>query len=223
MQNEWIKSKLKEWQVQWHDYFDLDRTLMADSEFERPLPMPDEIQTDFRLIFGLSKALPQTREKCFDLFPEGKEMFRRFESYLSTPYVPLSESDARSGLAKVSELIREIGPNEPVNFSNVRIVDRDSEEGLSEIQYADDVTVLLEGSLLDCWPVEELPKKSARFFLTEPLYAAAGNFYHVVEWVTAGMEKGLNDELQTELYHLWHGGWQVLLGEEGVILAHRKV
>lgn len=222
-QNEWINAANRNWQLRWHDLFDVDSDLTASGEFERPHLLPDEIDCDFRLIFGLSCATFKTRQECFALFPAGQEMHRRFQEFLSSKLVALSEAEARERLTRVVALIEEIGPNEDVDLSKVRVVDRDTEGGLGELCNTDDITVLLEKNLLPTFPVEELTKIAAQFFLTEVLYAAAGNFYQVSNWVTAAMTDGLTDKLQTELYELWAGGWQVALGSDGVLLASRKI
>lgn len=222
-QRDWINAANRHWQLRWHDLFDVDGDLIAAGEFDRPHPLPGEVNCDFRLIFGLPRATSKTRQECFALFPSGPEMHRRFQEFLSSKPVALSETEARERLTRVVALIEEIGPNEDVDLSKVRVVDRDTEGGLGELCNTDDFTVLLEKNLLPNYPVEELTKIAAEFFLTEPLYAAAGNFYQVSNWVTAAMTGGLTDKLQSELYKLWAGGWQVALGPDGVILASRKI
>ena len=150
-------------------------------------------------------------------------MHRRFDDFLSAKPAAFSEAEARTRLTKVIALIEAIGPNEDSDFSKVRVVDRDTDEGLSELANADDITVLLEKSLLSPYPVEELERVAAQQLLTVPLYAAAGNFYHVGNWVAAAMTGDLMDELHSELYELWAGGWQVALGSGSLVLASRKV
>lgn len=150
-------------------------------------------------------------------------MYGRFEDFLTSQPPALAEAEARAMLTKVIALIEEIGPNEDVDFSNVVAVDRDTEDGLNQLKGSDDVTILLEKSALSPHPVEDLEKVAAHLFLTEPLYAAAGNFYHLSNWVTAAMTGGATDDLHSELYQLWAGGWQVALGSDGLILASRKL
>lgn len=222
-QSDWIKAKFEEWQTQWHDIFDTDQQLIDLGEFERPDPLPTDIDGDYRLIFGLSQATVETRFRCFSLFPEGEEMHRRFDAFLTTRSVPLSEVDARKRVEEVIASIKKIGPNEEVDFSNIKVVDRDTDEGFSAIRETDSITVLLERSLLKPHRANELSSAAARLFLTEPLYASAGNYYHVCDWVTSAMFGGQVDELQTQLCQLWQGGWLVLLDGHGVVLAHREV
>ncbi|HHC29145.1 MAG TPA: hypothetical protein ENK80_01055 [Rhodobacterales bacterium] len=222
-QNECINKNIQTWQAKWHDLYDIDSNLIADGEFERPDPLPDDIHSDFRLIFGLSRAAQETRQKCFELFPAGSEMHRRFHEFLSSKPTALSELEARARLIKIVALIELIGPNEDVDFSKVTVVDRETEQGLGKLTDTDDITVLLEGSLLAPIPKEELTMVTAQLFLTGPLYATAGNFYHLSNWVTAAMKGGLIDDLHSELYELWVGGWQVAVSPNGLILASRKV
>ena len=99
-------------------------------------------------------------------------------------------------------------------------MDRDTDAGRPSLQHADNVTVLIESPLLALKKATQLPRTAAKRFLTEPLYASAGNNYHVRDWVCSAMTGPLEDSLMAELYRLWLGGWEVYLGDEGVILAH---
>lgn len=222
-QNAWIKKTMRDWQLRWHDLFDVDRDLIAAGDFDRPSPLPCEIYRDYRLIFGLSRASPKTRQACFDVFPLGTKMHDRFQDFLSSKPLALKEAEARARLAGVIALIEAIGPNEDVDLSNVTVVDRDTDEGVDILNVSDDVTVLLEKNALSPHPVEDLKMVAAQLFLTEPLYAAAGNFYQVANWVTAAMTGGATDKLHSELYQIWMGGWQVAVGSDGLILASRRV
>lgn len=105
----------------------------------------------------------------------------------------------------------------------MKVIDRDTESGRLALRSTDDITVLLERSLLEPHPDEDVVRVAARIFLTEPLYASAGNYYQMYNWVTAAMSGRAADELHTLLYELWCGGWQVRLDDEGVVLAQRKV
>lgn len=222
-QSVWIKKAMREWQLRWHDIFDGDRDVVAADGFARPDPLPDEVNCDFRLIFGLSRATAQTRQACFDLFPSGTEMHKRFEHFLSSKPSPFGEAEAKARLAAVIASIEALAPNEDVDLSRVRVVDCDTKEGLAALSNTDDVTILFEQNAMSPYPVEDLEKVAALLFLTEPLYAAAGNSYHVSNWVTAAMTGGRTDELHFELYELWMGGWQVALGSDGLIIASQRV
>lgn len=222
-QNDWIKKTNRSWQARWHDLFDADCDLVASGEFDRPTPIPGDVDCDYRLIFGLTRATSKTRQECFALFPAGPDMHRRFEDFLLSKPAAISEAEANARLTNIIALIEAIAPNEDVDFSNARVVDCATEEGQSELNNTDDIAVLLEGNSLSPHPVEQLPKTAARLFLTEPLYAAAGNSYHVSNWVTAAMDGGMTDQLQSELYELRAGGWQVALDTDGLILAKQAI
>ncbi|MEJ2018493.1 MAG: hypothetical protein P8X51_09400 [Maritimibacter sp.] len=222
-QNKWIETTHKEWQSYWHDLFDADTSLIASGEFSRPESLPDDVRCDFRLIFGLSRATPKTQRRCFELFPNGAEMHRRFSTFLSSTSHSFSEAEALSQLTRVTALIEAIGPNENVDFTKTKVVRGDNEEGRIELSNTDCITVLLEKDFLSPHPVDKLPSIAAQLFLTEPLYAAAGHFYQLTNWVTAAMSESLIDDLHKELYELWRGGWEVLLGQEIVLFAYRSV
>ncbi|MGL5011226.1 MAG: hypothetical protein ACRC6I_15210, partial [Paracoccaceae bacterium] len=128
-QNAWIDARLMEWQVLWHDLFDADRNLMAMDEFDRPAPLPAQLDTDYRLMFGLARTTPETQEKCFALFPAGKEMQRRYAHVLSATRVQMPEADARSRLGEVIALIGRIAPHRNLGEVGVRVVDQDTDEG----------------------------------------------------------------------------------------------
>lgn len=223
LQNQWIMERLHEWQLAWHDLFDPDPLLIAAGEFGRPDPLPKDTDSDYRLIFGLSRATPQTRAACFALFPSGDKIDSRFDSFLTTRPVQMPEPEARTHLAHLLDLIDRIGPNEEVDLTTVNVVDRDTPDGLAALNYADDITVLLEGSLLEPKAPADLPVTAARLFLSEPLYASAGNYYQLRDWVCSAMTGGPIDEVQSLRYQMWDGGWQVMFNEDGVILARRKV
>lgn len=222
-QNIWIETQLKSWQIQWHDLFDKDEQLKRAGEFERGASLPTDINSDYRLIFGFSRASSETRKQCLALFPQGAEMHRRFEAFRNGPPNPLPETVVRARLPELEQLITEIGPNEDVNFAKIRVINRDTKEGVAQLQNTGDITELVEGSLLEPANVERLPATAAGIFLTEPLYASAGNYYHVKDWVTAAMAGGQEDALHTILYALWNGGWQVLLDDDGIVSAQRSL
>lgn len=220
--NDWINAKHREWQLYWHDLFDADPKIIAALDLDRDEPLPVEVGSDYRLIFGLARVTPATRQKCFAPFPEGRAMYRRYENFLSSKPVPLPEADARSRVLEVMALIEAMGLRESVVSSSVRVVDRDTDEGFRVLSKTDDTAWLLEG----IWRRKSrgaLPAAAARLFLSEPLYAAAGNFNHVRDWVTAAMIGGRQDEFYTQLYELWWGGWQLGMEKEGSVLASRAV
>ncbi|MBN9081779.1 MAG: hypothetical protein BGP04_10440 [Rhizobiales bacterium 62-17] len=218
-QNDWIKQKFKDWQVDWHDAFDGDPSL---AKFERPDPLPDEIQSDHRLIFGLSRAKAETWRRCFALFPNGSEMQRRFETYLTSATPSLSESEARDLVAEIARHIDRANPNEQVNWARINVVDRNAPDARQALARADRVSILFDRNLLQPVPAKELPAVAAQLFLTEPLYASAGNYYELRDWVTAAMFDADRDKVYELVYRLWRAGWQPLVAEDGVVLAHDR-
>lgn len=222
-QDAWIEARMHDWQGQWHDLFDEDGDLAAAGEFERPAPLPDDVFCDDRLIFGLSRATPDTRQKCFALFPSGAEMYRRFDTYLTSNPIVLSEAEARVRLRGIVDMFEKHGASQPLDLSNIRVINRETEAGLDELRNTDDIAILLEERLPPSAAPEKLEQVAAELFLTEPLHAAAGNFYQLRNWVTSAMKGGLTDALHTELYALWSGGWQAALSKDGLILAAREI
>jgi hypothetical protein len=220
-QNAWITAKHREWQAQWHDLFDADKALTGQAEFDRPAVLPSTLDTDYRLIFGLSHTTPETQKKCFGLFLSGTEMQRRFAAFLAGKSVPMAETEARVRLGDVVELITKIVPHKDVGSFGVTVVDADTEEGNNALQEADDISVLLERGLLEPLDRKGLQEFAARSFLFEPLLAMAQNFVQPENWITSAMSGGLTDDVHSRLYKMWVGGWQVRVGEEGLILGKR--
>lgn len=214
-----------EWQLAWHDAFDRDETLIALGEFARPHPIPTDLDGDYRLICGISQASKATRDVCFGIFPQGAEMAKRFDQYLTSTPQQMEEAEARKRLKTVLQIIQELGTDDPTDLTQVRIVDRDTDEGLSALRMADDISVLTEssGPLGKVDPAKNIAEGAASSFLSEPLYMSCGNYRYLREWVTAAIFGGEEEALDAELYTLWHGGWQVFLDDEGIILAKRAV
>lgn len=218
-QSDWIKQKFREWQAEWHDVFDKDAILRATGEFERPDPLPNDVQSDYRLIFGLSRAGPETRQSCFALFPNGAEMQRRFESYLTGPATPLTEAAARDLVLEIAQHVVKANPNEEVDWAKIEVVHSNTPGGRELLARTDDVSYLFERNLLNPLSETELSAIAAEFFLTEPLYASAGNYYQLRDWITAAMFDASRDKVYELTYRLWRAGWRLRLAENGVILA----
>lgn len=214
-QNDWIKQKFKAWQLRWNDLFDQDAALKAAGEFERDDPLPDDIHVDYRLIFGLSHATAETRQACFALFPHGDEMHRRFDAYLGSQRPTLSEPQARALVNEIAQHIDSASPNERLDWTRISIVRREDRDPSHPAGRLDE---LFDGNLLQPEPEEEWPAIAARLFLTEPLYASAGNYYELRDWVTAAMFDPARDRIHALVYQLWHAGWQPLVSAEGVLL-----
>ncbi|MGI2030942.1 hypothetical protein ACRQ1B_00985 [Rhizobium panacihumi] len=218
-QNEWIKERYKEWQFAWHDIFDQDRTLQAKGDFERPDPLPDDIDSDYRLIFGLFHAEQETRRRCFAMLANGEEMHRRFDAFVTGTRQQLSEQEARQLVSDLGKAVDAASPDEQVDWSRVTIVNRDDADALDNLSECDRIEVLFSENLLEPTPEKELSALAAQLFLTEPLYAAAGNFYELRDWVTGIGFDPRRDRAFELIYKVWDGGWQPLVSEDGVILA----
>lgn len=222
-QNEWIKARFREWQLAWHDIFDRDERLMENVDYDRPDPIPGDIDEDHRLLFGLTHATPATQRACFALLPGGGKMYERYRTFLERPSTPLPEEAARVGVAALIALIDRIGANGDFPRNRVVVVDRDTDDGLAHLSRTDDLSVLLEGSLLAPDLPKDVPGRAARLFLVEPLYSSAGNFHHLNDWVTAVHADELVDAFETQRFDLWMGGWQALFDDEVIVLARREV
>ena len=222
-QNRWIKSKLKEWQLNWNDLFDADQQLSQFKEFDRPSLLPEDIDCDFRLIFGLNRVSSITSAKCFDLFPSGAEMHRRLQNHLLSAPVILGDLDALRIAELIITTIKKIDFRRGGEISGVRVVKFTSPEKQAALSNTDDISILLEKNLLRPHPIENLEQVAARLFLSNPLYALAGNCSHLRDWVASAMVGGLEEELYTQLYELTEGGWMVALGEDNSLLLYQEV
>lgn len=181
--------------------------------------LPEDLCADVRLTFGFSQASVETRARCFALLPEGAEMHRRFEHYMSGARETLDEPAARDLLVELGRAAEACEPNEVVNWGEVVVMD------LSEFQASDtwrktsNIGWLFERSLFDPLSDEMLPRVAAELFLGEPLYASCGNQFELRDWVTGAMFRPELDRVRTLCFRLWDGGWQPLLFGDGVMLV----
>ena len=212
-----------QWRGKWHDYFDADPKLMAAGEFDRPDPLPDDIMSDYRLTCGISQATAATRKKCFALFPAGAEMHLRFDSYLTSAPVQMTQDEAQAGLSQIQALIEKSADGQSALFAAVRIVDRDTPEGLAALRSLAGIGELVEEAGLDVYSAEDPAIRSAAGFLSEPMYMSCGNWFQLGDWVCAAMVGGDTDALGSTLYKMWDGGWQVMFDDDGMVLVRRKV
>ncbi|MEL6195717.1 MAG: hypothetical protein AAFQ77_01520 [Myxococcota bacterium] len=213
-QGAWIAAELRSWQTAWHDIFDRDAALLADGEFDRPNPLPDSIDTDYRLIFGLSQATSVTRTECLGLLPSGAELARRFDRHREASPTRLREAEVRHLVERLAKQVDACAPNESAPWSEMVAIHDDDPRAAN----TDPVSILLERSLIEPDPPDELPAIAARIFLSEPLYAFGGNSREPADWITAAMFGAEEDAVYTTLYDLWTGGWQVLIAEDAILL-----
>lgn len=215
-QNRWIKAKEREWQLAWNDLFDQDPGQPTADNAAKGDSIPDRPSEDYRLIFGLSEVTAQTRAGCFALLPEGAEVARRFEQFMQSRNKDISEDEA---LALVKRIAAEIaGATVYLNgdWSDIRVVDREDDAAQAELELEYRVHDLFEGSLLEPCPEEKLEALAASLFLTEPLYANAGNYYQPGQWISGVYMEPAQDRCLGLVYELWLGGWDVLVGAKGV-------
>ncbi|MEM9854560.1 MAG: hypothetical protein AAF841_08910 [Pseudomonadota bacterium] len=150
-------------------------------------------------------------------------MARRLGAYLSRGPARMSEARARAALPALFDLIETLGATRAFKRDTVFVVDRETEEGLASLMASESIGDLVDHPRYGEETAASSPAIAADLFLTEPLYAAGGNFYHLHDWITGAMFGGQVDALQTALYRLWEGGWQVHSAEHGIVLAGRGV
>jgi hypothetical protein len=208
-----------EWQGAWHDLFDQDAQFVATVENARPNPLPESIDCDFRLIFGLSQVSAATRASCFALFPSGPIMAERLEAYLGKKAAPISESEARLRLDELLELACEIAPKAVSELEGLPVICGDRASLIERLNASDDLSWLFEDNHSSLSAEAEAMALAVERFLSEPLYATAGNFHQLREWVTSALRGGATEDFQRQVFELFAGGWQVALGEDAVLLA----
>ncbi|WP_317057066.1 hypothetical protein [Roseovarius rhodophyticola] len=224
-ENKEIKELIKNWQQKWHDLFDQDSKLLESGEFVRDNPIPDDIRTDFRLIFGISHASLGTQRACFDLFPEGKEMFRRFNDYFHGTYEVLDETEARKLLGDLAAAITVLKPTEILDWADVAVMtwEKLDESGLLQETYP--LSEVIETATLQCAVIDEdrlrLKKWAANTFLSEPLYMSAGNVYELRDWVTGAMFDPAEDNVNRIVFKLHCSNWSIRQDGQKVYLVKR--
>ncbi|WP_284776837.1 hypothetical protein [Agrobacterium sp. lyk4-40-TYG-31] len=206
-QNSWFKQQFRVWQAAWHDAFDQDQLLKVNAEVERRFPLPEDIDVDHRLIYEFCHVLPETRRACFSMFPNGAEMYRRLEDYLASPSTQLTEKEARKLVRDIEHSALEARPNEQVDWSKIIVIDPaacNTDDALPDVQR---ISYLFEQNLWEPTPDEQLQAVGAQLFLNEPLYAAAGNTFHLRDWVTAAMFDPNLDRVYEVNHRLRCAGW----------------
>jgi len=221
-QNDFIKRKLKDWQIEWHRLFDEDETLEGTEYAPGESRMAKDIDSDFRLIFGISAVAPETRQACFRLFPMGAEMCRRFEGFLNGKSETITEEAARNIAIQICEHVKEAKPMELYNWSNIQVIDRESPGADEILSKTDRVTRIFDRSGLKPVPDEELMSLAADIFLTEPFYMCAGNCYEPGDWIKGVLKTKAQDYIFERVYAIWQGGWFFAVGEEGVVLSRMR-
>lgn len=214
-----IEAMHRKWQIAWHDLFDADQELARTEEANRPNTLPSDVASDYRLVFGLAHASTKTREQAFAFFPSGDLMFERVEDYLDRPNVGMQEEEARARLETIRQLLLALVPDEEPELHGLEIVAGTRVALIEELNASDDLAWMLEGFPSPLEPQDEALVLASEIFVTEPLYAMAGNSYELQRWVTCAMRKGPTERIYRELYELHIGGWQAALGESALLLA----
>lgn len=213
-QNARIREMHRDWQLAWHDLFDADPVLADREEFVRPSSPPNHICEDWRLVFGLSRAAPPTRADCLHLMPHGAEMAWRLEQYLTTPTAPMTLDEAKSRIGRVKEAVQQVVLVAPLVWEDPHVIGVDAPFELTACSGIED---LFAGNLLAPLAADDVPLLAAQLFLKEPLYATAGNYYELCDWVTGPLMPAERAAACAALYQMWAAGWQVLAGPNGKI------
>lgn len=205
-----VKALQRGWQETWHAAFDADATLRTSGDDERPDPLPTDLCEDFRLIFNIRHAEPQTRAACFAVFPKGAEMLVRYESYLAGAPSVLYEAEARAMVPRIAEAVAALSPVDRVTWDVRSVRDRKATDGYGDFS----IDELLENVRRIPSIDDGVAAGAAEGFLIEPLYASAGNDYILGNWVTSVLfQPELNAVFDLQ-YQLWRGGWSLWFFQE---------
>lgn len=218
-QNVWLKSQLREWQLAWHELFDKDPGQATADNAAKDEQIPDDLNCDFRLIFGFCEVTADTRAACFDLLPQGEKLAERFEQFFSSRNAPITDEDAMKLAIQLRENINRSDVNFQGDWSNIVIADAFNKDEIDDLGLEYRVHDLFDGSLLDPHPEDNLREVAASLFLTEPFYAAAGNSYQPGQWIKGIYLTPAQDACLRLVYELWLGKWDVEVGSKGVALV----
>jgi hypothetical protein len=209
----------RKWQAAWHDLLDADLELAGTDEGNRPDVLPNDLASDYRLIFGLAHASTDTQKQAFALFPAGDLMFKRVKTYLDQPNTEMQEEEARSRIETIRKALLELVPDKEPDLLYLDVVAGTRSVLNEQLNLSDDLAWLLEDFPSPLNPKNEALVFASEIFVTEPLYAMAGNRYELQRWVTSVMRKGPTEPIYRELYELCVGGWQAALGEDALLLV----
>lgn len=216
-QNEWINARMWQIQLRWHDLFDADPGEYA-SQTPRPDPLPTHVDDDHRLMFGLRGIAPDTRRACYAMLPEGAEMCRRFDLFVTSPRIDLPQPDVRALTTQLAELVASVGPDARVRWDQVRFASA-SDAGIEHtMRTTGGVTELLD-LRRPSHRGGDPASRAAYYFLADAHYHAAGNRYELHDWVCGAMLGRDLDQMFEILYRLWRSDWQVFCSEDGLLLV----
>lgn len=217
-QNNYIKAQHRTWQLAWHDLFNQDPGQASADNAAKDSQIPDDPNCDYRLIFGFCEITKGTRAACLSLLPHGDELTKRFEQFYNTQNTPIPPAKAMDLAGKLTETINNCHINFEADWNNIIIAEMNDKTALDALEIEHDLHELFEGSLLEPHPEEKLEMLAADLFLTEPFYAAAGNYYQAGRWITGLYHEPARDKCLAIVYALWLGGWDLSLGRKGIAL-----
>lgn len=221
-QNLIIKAQMREWQLAWHKLFDQDLGQATADNAAKDDEIPNELDRDNRLIHGFCEVSVATRAACFALLPRGAEVAERFEQFYNSRNSAISQEDAVALVETMRGHIKECTVNYESNWAHIEVLEHDDKAGQDALGLEYSVYDIFERLGFDPYPEDTLTEMAASFFLTEPLYAAAGNWYEPGQWIDAVYREPAQDACLRLVYELWLGKWNVLLGTKGVALIKMR-
>ncbi|RTQ35212.1 hypothetical protein EJP69_12570 [Variovorax gossypii] len=214
-----LSPEQRKWQRHWHEVF--DAALGPDGPPGEPLP--DDIDTDFRLQFELWDLPAEARARAFSVFPNAAGMLARIDAHRSAPPSAIDADEATRILRDGLKLLRRLGIESPEPDAAVAVLDTGKVSLHDAFSKADSPFIELHDALHDM-ALRETGEagKDAYFFLSEPLYRLAAS-YAVAHWICWPLcaQPGAPDATEAE-YRLWRGGWSAGWSEEGVFLFDRR-
>ena len=209
----------RKWQRHWHEVF--DAALGPDGPPGQPLP--EDIDTDFRLQFELWDLSAEARAQAFSVFPRAGEMLVRIDAHRSAPPQAIDADEAIRILRNGLKLLHQLGIEAPESDAAIAVLDPGKLSLQDAFSKADSPFIEFHDVLHDM-ALRETGEagKDAYFFLSEPLYRLAAS-YPVAHWICWPLcaPAGAADASESE-YRLWQGGWSSGWSEEGVFIFDRR-
>ena len=220
-QNDQISAQMGEWQLAWHELFDKDPGQATADNAAKGECIPDELDFDYRIIHGFCEVTSDTRAACFALLPRGADLSERFEQFFVSRNASISEAAAKALALKLCGLLQKLPINFQSDWSNLVIANR-GDDALEALVLDYTVYDLFQGSMIKPHDKDKLSEIAADLFLTEPLFAAAGNWYQPGQWITSVYLEPEKDACLAIIYELWLGDWDFLIGSKGVALINES-
>ncbi|PID36550.1 MAG: hypothetical protein CR993_04140 [Rhodobacterales bacterium] len=221
-QGRWINAKLREWQLAWHALFDQDPGQPTADNAAKTEPIPDDLDRDYRLIFGFCEVTAETRAACFALLPKGDQLAERFEQFYETRNKDIPPEAAIALAEEMRKAFKDCWANYRGNWDHIAVVDEDDEAAHKALGLECGLREAFEKPLFQPDPDDKLAEIAAELFLREPLYTAAWNTYYAGDWITGIYHPPAHDKCLEINYKLWLGGWDLLIGRNGIGLTQRR-